>query len=221
MRAAFYCKGCVSILSQIRSIALTAALICGVGLIVLGLVLLTANLRGIPLYILTGDPTAVMNVPFFTGFLSNVGVLLWAAATAICLFSAFIAIRILHESEFFEFLLGSGLLTGMLMMDDLFLFHDEVFPDHLGISQKVVYAAYVVCAFTYLLYFRTMILRTDYLLLVMALGLFAVSVTVDLHLFYTPERVLVEDGAKFLGIAFWSGYFLRVSASIFLPLRRL
>jgi hypothetical protein len=51
------------------------------------------------------------------------------------------------------------------MLDDLFLIHEEVFPNHLGESQDVVYAAYVVCASAYMLYFRTMILRTDYLLL--------------------------------------------------------
>jgi hypothetical protein len=89
-------RKCTLSLSQ-RLLSLAAELMA------LGLVLLVANLKGIPLYILTGDPTAVRNVPFFTGFLSNVGVLLWAGATAICLFSAFIAIRILQESEFSEF----------------------------------------------------------------------------------------------------------------------
>lgn len=205
---------------QIRSIAFTVALICGGALTVIVPIILAVNLTGIPASKLVDDPTYIMKAPFFVGFLSNMGVLLWAATTAILLFSAFLSIRTVHRSESSGFLLCSGLLTGLLTLDDLFLLHEEVFPVYVGIDENVVHAAYLVCISMYLLYFRTMILRTDYLLLGMALGLFAVSMIVDFRLFYLRYRILLEDAAKFIGIAFWLGYFVRVSASVLLSTRK-
>lgn len=72
--------------------------------------------------------------------------------------------------------------------------------------ERMAYVLYGVCVLAFLLRFRVKILQHDYLLL--ALALFALSVTLDL---LQPEGIdifLVEDGAKMTGILSWTAFFL-------------
>jgi hypothetical protein len=165
------------------------------------------------------DPTTVLEAPFYIGLVSNIGILLWAAAAATCLFIPTFLPRLINQ-ETRLFLLASGLLTGLLLFDDFFLLHDEILPIHLGISGKLYGIVYILLILLYLYRFQATILQSPYTILILALGFFATSAAVDLtHSLIDNElaksqTLLLEDGAKLMGVAHWLAYFAVISRTI-------
>jgi hypothetical protein len=181
-------------------------------LVLLGMVLIR-YFCDIPFRTMTMDPVQVLaglkGNPF-CGCLSNFGVLLWCSAAAVCLFSA-ACLLTEGKSEASQFLLYSGIITLILMVDDFFLFHEIVFPRILGVAGDILFLSYFLIIVTYLYRFHRFILQTEYLLLVLAFILLGISFTADIMPFRIRGQFLVEDGSKFLGIVAWMGYFMRVS----------
>lgn len=105
----------------------------------------------------------------------------------------------------------SGLITLMLLVDDLFLLHEEVYRDYLLIPEKITLFAYGSIVLLYLAVFRKTILQTNFLLMGLAITFFALSIAVDL-LTGNDSQIgfLLEDGAKFLGIVGWSAYLVNL-----------
>ena len=174
--------------------------------------LIASIYKQIPIGVLTRDPAAVANVHPFTGVLSNLGVLLWCSSAAICLFSGVV----LHHTPWTKrcwFLICSALLTLGLLFDDFFLFHEVLAQRYLGLGEKVVYVFLGGVTAAYLLIFRRVILQSEYAVLCLALVFFAISVAIDtLFPRWLGDWIfLVEDGAKFLGLASWCSYYARVS----------
>ncbi|TAG78372.1 MAG: hypothetical protein EAZ21_12845 [Betaproteobacteria bacterium] len=111
----------------------------------------------------------------------------------------------------FYFALSSALLSGWLMLDDLFLIHEDLANRYLGIGEKSVLAALGTFVFAYLVAFSRTILRTNYSNLAIAFVFLAASVVIDVLLEKWVERlgpwtVFVEDGLKWIGICFWCAY---------------
>lgn len=157
------------------------------------------------------DPLAVAETidgccKVYHGAISSLGVLLWASATAVCLFAAFVLYTLARPMAEVGFMASAGLLTGLFTIDDLFLVHDNVLPAF-GVAQPVTYAAYGLCGIIYLLLSWRQILKCRYGLLAVAIALLAVSVVVD-SFFHSdnPARILIEDGAKFGGIFAWVSF---------------
>ena len=165
---------------------------------------------------MTRDVTAIANIPPLSGVLSNLGVLLWCAAASICIFAA-MTLRNVEPRDTFRFLLSSGLLSAYLLFDDFFLFHEDLASRYLGLNEKVVYAALGIAVSAYLIAFRRVILRTNFGVLLLALGFLATSVVIDdilepLVLWRLGDwEYFFEDGAKWLGIACWCSYYVQTS----------
>jgi len=196
-----------------RSSWLMIGLILSVSAVLVGIVLIIHFWKGIPIGMLTRDPTSISGSPFYVGFLSQIALLLWSASAAICLFSARVLSTQTGNLKIKSFLLVSGLLALILGLDDAFLLHEEVIPRFLGVPEKAVYVIYVGLVLFYLVIFHSVIRKTEYVLLVMAFVFFGVSVTLD---FFEPLNVdpyLFEDGAKLVGIVSWLAYFFRTGAS--------
>jgi len=153
---------------------------------------------------LTRDMAAIAHVHPLIGVVSNVGILLWCATAAICLFGR----SLLRERGMYaeaSFLLWAGLLTAVLLVDDLFMIHEYIAPVHFRVNEKVVLAAHACMAGAYLWSQRRLILASNYQLLAAAMALFAASILVDItnaHGWWS----LGEDAFKVLGIASWFGY---------------
>jgi len=200
--------------AQFRAILPMVGLISLVSAAGVGVVLLIHVWKGAPVGALVRDPTAYAEIPFYTGFLSSLGVVFWSATTAVCLFSARQLARRPEQAETARFLLASGLLTLLLTVDDLYLLHDEVFLFHLGQPERRTFAVYAALTIAYLIRFRRFIFQTEFLLFGLALGCFATSVLVDIM--YLPGygiNLLLEEGPKFAGIVTWLAYFVRVSGN--------
>lgn len=163
---------------------------------------------------LTRDVVAVVDTHFYTGALSTTGLMLWAAAAAICLLGAFLVRGTAKHRSSMWFLLCAGALTTLLGFDDAFLLHERVFPIHLGLPEKGVYAVYIGMFATFLVCFMPSILKTGYLILAVSLVFMALSVGMDEFLMYSRFETFIEDSCKFVGIVFWLTYFAWTSSQL-------
>lgn len=200
---------------QIKPLFLVLAYIYIPALFALLTLTAASRLAGIPISYFTRDPSAIMGVPFYIGLLSNLGILLWCASAVICLFSFTIFQGVVKHIEFASFFLFSSVLTIVLLFDDLLLIHESVFPHYLNIPEKFFYVSYVIALIAYLIRFRKTILKTEFLLLLLALNFFGLSIIIDLfqqtfHLIRPGLVDLIEDLSKFLGILGWCTYFVRL-----------
>lgn len=190
-------------------------------LAVIAAVAAASLLTGITPARFTQDPAALTGAHPLLGAASNLGVLAWTATAAVCLFTAMLLHGRRDRREFARWMLAAGLLTCLLALDDLFLLHESLLPEALGIPQPAVLAAYVAAVGLFLLRFRAPMERTDRTLLGLALAFFAASVAADqlpgAWFRASGWLYLLEDGCKLLGIAGWSGYFLSVAASALRP----
>ena len=106
------------------------------------------------------------------------------------------------------------------MLDDIFLFHEEVAPNYLHIDEKFVMATYLLLGVAFVFLNRNEILSSEYLLLLLALAMLGTSIFLDalpiddlgLRYFFKRLEIFLEDGFKFAGIATWLIYFVRYAA---------
>ncbi len=159
---------------------------------------------GVPYEILTSDVTAAAEVRPYYGFFSQLGILLWTASAALCLYTYVI----MSNNSFKHFFLISGLITGYLVIDDVFLLHESFFP-YFGISQHFIFSSYGIGILIYLFKYRAIILKTNFVILGLALSCFAGSMIIDVFLRDATAIIqkLLEEGLKFTGILFWLLYF--------------
>lgn len=96
------------------------------------------------------------------------------------------------------------------MLDDLFLFHEELFPKYIGIPEKGVFVIYSNILLLYALLFRESIFKSEYIILGMAFFFIGSSTFVKRIPMPIPEDTFLEDAVKFFGIICWFTYFLRL-----------
>lgn len=179
------------------------------GLLALCLVVLSHVLYQNPIEIYTRDTSVVLNGTPFHGIISNIGALFWIS-TAVILFSHYNLLKkIDKKSELAKFVLFGAILSFILLIDDFFMLHEWFFPDYLGISQRYFAAFYGIYLIVYLLKYKYIIFKSDYLSLLLALFFFSISNIVDRfpYSFFGEWHLLYEDGPKFLGIICWLEYF--------------
>lgn len=165
---------------------------------------------GAPLANIIRDTVQVVGVPEHVGALSNVGALLWCTAAVVCFFGSAVLRRAGAATA--KLLFWSGVLTTLLLIDDLFLIHDGIIARELHIGDKKAYAFYLLSVAVYLYAFGRALLAREPQLLVLAFALFGVSIVTDL-LWPEPRtlRYLLEDGSKLLGIVTWATMFVRIA----------
>jgi hypothetical protein len=181
---------------------------------------------GIPLRYFTRDPVETVyelthQAPFYLGAVSYLGIVGWCVAGTVCLFVAGLLARRSRGDGVVAFLIGTGLVPLVLMLDDLFLLHEEVLPNRLHVPERVVLAAYAMLVAGYVARFLPRILGTNLLLLALSFLAFAASLAVDQlpnpfppgSIARSAYRPLVEDGTKLLGILLFAAYCIDTAAS--------
>jgi hypothetical protein len=185
----------------------------------LGLLVLLAGayIRDIPVTDLLRDPTATLDGPWYTGIVSTTGVALWASTAAICLLA--MAVRPTGGAR--SLLLAGAVMSLILGADDLYLIHETV-KNTMGIPSPVTIGLYGVLAIVLIRpAWRYLMARPDVSIFFAALVLFAVSVILDaageLGLPTPPLSAVIEDMAKFLGIATWLTFFAWLCRDLIRP----
>ncbi|ADE55858.1 hypothetical protein [Coraliomargarita akajimensis] len=167
---------------------------------------------GIPSGDLTRDPNVLAELPAYTGIASQLGLFLWAASLAIVFLTSFELERRSGNMGRRAFLLASAALTLLLLVDDAFLLHEEMLPG-LGVPERATYLGYLSVVGLYLMVFIRSILQSEYLILLLSLGFFGLSVGIDVFVFGTSLVFFLEDSTKLLGICCWFYYHWRVCRS--------
>lgn len=166
------------------------------------------------------DIVATAGLPFYTGFVTQLAGMLWSAATTVCFLSWLLLTRRSGDYNGIRRLfLQGGILTFVLLLDDVFLFHEEVFPKYLHINERLPILGYLVLGIAFVVSNWRMIQTSEYLILIVALMLFGFSIALDalpiqdlnVRYFWEKLRMLLEDGSKFAGIASWLAYFVRIA----------
>jgi hypothetical protein len=168
--------------------------------------------------LLVRDIFSVVELPSYTSIVSNLGILFWCSALTICWFSYLLFQNHLSKKKK-NFLIYSGAISLFLLFDDFFLLHERFYSSHFHIPEKLLFCLYVIIFINYLLQFRSVIVKTQYLILLLAIAFFSTSFGLDLieeRLFPPPQLgpdlfFLIEDGSKFLGIIGWCLYLTSVS----------
>ncbi len=198
-------------------IALTA--VWSAGLLVLAVAALQNQ---VPVSELLHDPATVAGVMWYVGLISNLGAIGWTVAVTAAAGAAFVARVGGRPQATISFLRGGALVGAMLLIDDLFPVHQRMVPHEIGLSKPIVLLIELVLAGGWAIISYPELKRTRWHLLVMAGGAFVVSLVID-QLVGGDEsgnRMLVEDGAKFLGVLAWALYFLRTAADIVASIAR-
>jgi hypothetical protein len=201
-----------AIRGQRRSLFWVALLVYLPAVLLIAFVSAVAGWKNIPFTVVSSDPATTGRLPFYAGILSNIGVLAWCGGAAVALFSAVLLRRTGGDGRLSAFLFASGFFGAVLLVDDLFLVHEIVFPYYLGLPQQLPIVAYGVSAVLYLAVFARTIAGTDFLILLTALAALGVSVLVDQLPFQLPMHLVWEDGAKLIGATGWCAYLASTSA---------
>ena len=182
--------------------------------VILAIVLAVSLGLSINFGLMTRDVAAIAKVHPLAGVLSSLGVLLWCVAASSC----FLAAAIVHNSPergSLRFLLASGFLSTYLLLDDFFLFHEELAPRYLHLNEKLVFAGLGLAVIAYLMMFWRTLLQTRWYLFGLALGFLGLSAFVDVVLPRVLDlghwQAFFEDGTKWIGIASWCAYFVVTS----------
>jgi hypothetical protein len=192
---------------RLSSLAIVYSLTLGA----LAIAALVSVYRDVPIGFVLRDPLATLQAHPLIGALSNVGVLVWCAAAAICFLTRTLLRQHDGTDEVRAFLFWSGLISSVLLLDDFFQFHDGLVPMYLGLSEEPIFLGYGLLTAWYLVRFRRVILASEWGVLFTALAFFALSMLVDAfqERWSSPWRILFEDGSKLLGIVSWSSYLIR------------
>jgi len=111
-------------------------------------------------------------------FISDLGALLWCVAATVCIYTALI-LRNHQTKEVRQFLLYSALLTSYLLVDDFFRIHDLYFPKYFNMDEKIIYLVLAIAAFALVIKCWRTILETNYIVMLVGLGLLAISIISD------------------------------------------
>ena len=193
------------------------------------IVIVVCYFNKIGISVFTRDPAVIASDPKiiplidpkhnpFIGIISQIGILFWCITASFCLFCS---AAISHKKDIYlnliSFLRHFGYLTSFLLLDDLLMLHESIFPELLKIPEEVTYSCYAFVGIWGLIKFRKTIMQTEWIILLLSFSWFFCSIFIDLlaevlsfsnnwqHLQY-----LLEDGFKLLGIVSWFYYFLRV-----------
>ncbi len=161
------------------------------------------------------DPSFTLGLRWYTGLVSNLGILAWTVGAAAAFAGAWMC-RMGGRDRAAGFLLGGAALGSLLLADDLFQFHAVLVPTELDLPKIVGQAVLGGAAFAWLAMNHREIRRTHFHLLIASAVALAASILVDSVFAPAPGEGwnVVEDGAKFLGILAWSAYFVVTTREI-------
>lgn len=197
---------------------------------VMAVLVLVAHALGDGFSVMTRDPLAIARAgddatAVHTGWLSNGGVLVWAAAAG----AALMAGRTGLPSRPARMLLCAGVISGGLVADDLFELHEQVVPRLTRFTEEHIMLGWALLVALFVVVFRRELVRSPVLpVLVLAVGYLGISMVADVADDIRPVNVLsramgghavLEEGAKLVGILCWSSFLWLQGRALHAPRR--
>jgi len=179
----------------------------GVGLLVAA----SVAQRDVPTASLYLDPAATSSARVWTGFFTELGLMLWVvAATAAAFLWAANSRGPAGDRSEARLGMSAALLTAMLWLDDQFAVRNWLLPRVLGAPDSAGKVIYLTLGVAWVSWNWRAILRADTTIVAAAaLGLgFSEAVDLALAEQYTSGRTILEEAPKLLGIVAWALFFL-------------
>lgn len=178
------------------------------------LTFILGSLYNIPFEKITGDPANYFKAHPFTGIISNLGALMWCTTTSICMFTGLYLYSLKYYQEA-RFLIYSGFISLILLLDDFFMFHDYIFYSFGSLTlEPFIFLAYALLLFHYCISSYKIILEYNYFYFGLSILLFGLSVLMDLVFLSEGYEYFIEDSLKFIGITSWMIFFTTTSFKI-------
>jgi hypothetical protein len=194
------------------------------GVILLLLLIFFSFLTRIDFGLLSRDVNGIFDAPPYVGMLSNIGCILWSFTVAVLFFTYVLLIKLGDLKKQSRFILFSGALSLLLLVDDMFLLHEYVMPVYLKFHDSIFYFIYGFSVILIVYFYFRIILQSDFLLFISAFVLFALSAffseSQDYFNIVIPYQHILEDGTKFLGILIWFIYFTSTSYTFIISLKK-
>lgn len=190
--------------ADLKTLALIVAVVAAICLAVL----VADRLWGVDNYLLLRDPNAIANNPGYFGLVSNLGIVLWIAAS-VAAFQALAASRGSRNGTYRSVLMLGGGFAALMGVDDLFMLHEMMASRSIAEVLVLVPHALLLLALCY----KAWALRekTSWLLLAACVGAFGCSMAFDILPVEFGGQVFIEESFKLLGIALLAAYLLLTS----------
>ena len=177
--------------------------------LILYIVIITlTSIVGIAPELVLRDLLQTCDVSIGVGMISSIGVLLWASASAVTLFT--LMSNLVSYNSYINLLIIGFLSSSLLCLDDLFLLHDMQ-----QINQDILYTLYILLAIYLLTSFRNLISKIDPLLFITTIFFLGMSIISDIFQDLLPFNYktvqLFEEGFKFIGISCWLYFWSKAS----------
>lgn len=170
----------------------TVAAATGLGVVLT--ILLASAVLDVPPDTFTRDPAGqVPELPFYAGSVSVLTAVVWGAVATAASIAAWLGPRPLRRGLALLVLLALALLA-----DDALMVHETLAP-RIGVPEEALYLAYTATAVAVAGHLRHGPDRRPLRVLLVAGGLLAVSVALDVAIPESPMGLLVEDGIKLVG----------------------
>ncbi len=173
-----------------------------------------AGFLDVPIKILTRDPHTAADVPAYYAYFSLMGSTIWLISASSTLMTAMLVRQMLNcrlsDNSTYRIILLGGILSMIMAVDDILLFHDTV-AAAVGIPEILFYLFYGSFIGSIIYFSRGIIGSTPWILLIMALGCFALSSGIDLWKIFPEVIEQSEDVFKFCAIILWGFYFVGLS----------
>jgi len=174
---------------------------------------LVAAQRSVSLEQLFLDPAYLSGEPWYTGVVSDIGVLGWASATVTALWGGWVAHQTGRPTAA-RFLRAAAVVSVVLLADDLLQLHADLLRST-GLPKPLRQLLIVLPAVAWLVRYAADIARTRWIVLVGALAGFGASLVADgLLAPGSTTGLFLEDGAKLLGVLAWTQYLVLTSLDI-------
>jgi hypothetical protein len=176
---------------------LSALMVIALGLAYVGDIAVSDLLR---------DASAVLAGPWYVGVFSTTGIALWAVAGALCLLT--LSAQPSREARFL--LIAGAVMSFVLGADDGYLVHETI-KNEIGVPSPVTVGIYgIVAIVLFRPAWRYLRSRPEFIVFVTAVALLGISAVLDFGgeagLPTPPLSAIIEDAAKFLGIASWAAF---------------
>jgi hypothetical protein len=184
----------------------------GLGVLLVGATAAAADELDRPFVFFTRDPSAELGGPYYTGFLSLLGVLiLWGGAAA-CGFAGGILRRARDPAA--SAMIAFAAFSGAVAVDDVFQLHEAFAPSVLGIRQEVGEAVYLALALLLVGSYRRFLIDAGWAWPAVTAAALGTAVSADLVSDLTDANVhVLEDGLKFVGYLTWTAFVTTVAVS--------
>ncbi|MGQ0574882.1 MAG: hypothetical protein ACT4RN_11855 [Pseudonocardia sp.] len=168
------------------------------------------RLSGTEFKVFSKDPVETLEVVYYVGYLAHAVMLVWWAGATAALLSG-VALRAAGHRQASLPLLVGGALTTLLVLDDVFLLHENIYP-RLGIPEGGTYVLYGLLTAAYAWSWRRRLGAN----LVLLAGAYAFWIAAACFEFVQEEYGIFtlhlgEDGCKAVGVALWAAFMIRLA----------